>query len=133
MKNRFLLVLLFVVLPVFLYPADCEAEVIAAKAQISITKPLVNELIREMEKFDKSLEEAIDILDKIVISALDENVHLSKTSHSLQRSQDTINTIINNEGIVSKARLIYLKASILRLQFYFSEENDKALKDFNEN
>lgn len=135
MKNKTLkLVYLLLVLSVSSYPSEitfCSEEIKAEAAQLALTKAELLILIEKMKKLDTGLKEEADLLDLKVMKTLDEGSNLARSSSELQNTTTSISTIINTSGIVAKARLIYLKAAILRFQFYSSKLSSDELKAYN--
>lgn len=108
----------------------CIEEIAAEVAQLLATKAKHLELFIEMEKFDRHLEEHADLLDYKIVSALDEGINLGKSRNVMQKAGNSVSTLVNTENIVAKTRLVYLRAAILRYQFYVSKMSEEDLRSF---
>ena len=109
----------------------CVEEIAAEKQQLALTKSKHAELLAEMEKFDKHLDEHIALLDYEIVSSLDESINIGKSRTTMQKSGNSVATLVDTENIVAKTRLVYLKAAILRYQFYVSQMSEEELREFN--
>jgi len=110
----------------------CAEEIVAESAALAVVKGVHRRLLKKMKEYDKVLSETIDLLNFKIVSALDENMNITKNSVSMNRSSETIGSLVNTESIVARTRLVALKAAILRLQFYMSQMEDDELKEFEE-
>jgi len=108
----------------------CESEIEAAAIQLALTKAQLLILIGNMKKLDNELKKESDLLDLKVMKTLDEGSNLSRSTSTMQSTTSSITTLVNTSGIVAKTRLVYLKAAILRFQFYASNLSAKELEAY---
>jgi len=135
MKNKMLIIFSFCfVLNYNLYASEsngCVEEIIAETAELVLMKAKHLLLFAKMKELNKELDKTIDILNYKVISSLDEGLNLQEATSKMESSGNTITTLVNTGGINAKVRLVYLRAAILRFQFYSSKMMSKQIKDFN--
>ena len=121
-------------LPVLSFSSEstyCEEEIAAEAIQLALTKADILILLEKMKKLDDEFKKAADLLDLKVMKTIDEGSNLARSTSTMQATTSSISTLVNTAGIVAKARLIYLKASILRFQFHASKLSSEELKDYN--
>lgn len=111
---------------------SCSSEVPLAKEKIAENKEIALQVLSEMKEVDAELDRTIELLDAMLKSAGMQGVGFDMSSYMPAQTVNDSSSVMTAEGLIARARLNYLKASIARLQFQFSEDVDKDLENFDE-